>query len=61
MPYVRGISSIYGLTYIPGPWISSIQLNKGMGSVANGYESIAGQINVELRKPEVDDKLYLTT
>jgi outer membrane receptor for ferrienterochelin and colicin len=61
MPYVRGISSIYGLTYIPGPWISSIQLNKGMGSVANGYESIAGQINVELRKPEVDDKLYLST
>ncbi|MBL4658211.1 MAG: TonB-dependent receptor [Flavobacteriales bacterium] len=61
MPYVRGISSIYGLTYIPGPWISSIQLNKGMGSVANGYESIAGQINVELRKPEVDDRLYLTT
>ena len=61
MPYVRGISSIYGLTYIPGPWISSIQLNKGMGSVTNGYESIAGQINVELRKPEIDDKLYVTT
>ena len=32
-----------------------------MGSVANGYESIAGQINVELRKPEVDDRLYFTT
>jgi len=61
MPYIRGISSIYGLTYIPGPWISSIQLNKGMGSVTNGYESIAGQINIELRKPEVDDKLYVTS
>ena len=61
MPYIRGISSIYGLTYIPGPWISSIQLNKGMGSVTNGYESIAGQINIELRKPEEDDKLYLTS
>ncbi|MCG8697054.1 MAG: TonB-dependent receptor, partial [Bacteroidales bacterium] len=59
MPDVRGLSSVYGLTYTPGPWIESIQLNKGTGSVANGYESIAGQINVELRKPEDADRLYL--
>jgi len=59
IPDVRGISAIYGLSYIPGPWIESIQLIKGTGSVANGYESIAGQINVELRKPESMDKLYL--
>ena len=25
-------------------------INKGTGSVANGFESIAGQINVELKK-----------
>jgi len=59
IPDVRGISAIYGLSYIPGPWIESVQLIKGTGSVANGYESIAGQINVELRKPESMDKLYL--
>ena len=59
MPDVRGLAAIYGLTYTPGPWISSIQLNKGTGSVVNGFESIAGQINVELQKPEEADKLYL--
>ncbi|WP_422360546.1 TonB-dependent receptor [Reichenbachiella sp.] len=58
MPDVRGLSAIYGMVYIPGTWIESIQLNKGAGSVVNGYESVAGQINVELRKPEKSDKLY---
>lgn len=59
MPDIRGLSAVYGLTYIPGTWIESIQLIKGTGSVANGYESIAGQINVELRRPETMDKMYL--
>lgn len=59
MPDVRGLSSVSGLTYTPGPWVKSIQLNKGTGSVVNGFESIAGQINVELQKPEDADKLYL--
>jgi outer membrane receptor for ferrienterochelin and colicins len=59
MPDVRGLSAIYGLTYIPGTWIEGIQLIKGTGSVSNGYESIAGQINVELRNPQSMDKLYL--
>lgn len=59
MPDIRGLSAIYGMEYIPGTWIESIQLNKGAGSVVNGYESIAGQINVELWKPESADRLYL--
>ena len=59
MPGLRGLASIYGLTFIPGTWIESIQLNKGTGTVVNGHESIAGQINVELRKPEEADRLYL--
>lgn len=59
MPDVRGLSAIYGLTYTAGPWVEGIQVNKGMGSVVNGFESIAGQINVELRKPERSDRLYL--
>ncbi|GAB4406826.1 MAG: TonB-dependent receptor plug domain-containing protein [Bacteroidia bacterium] len=59
MPGVRGLSAMYGLTYIPGTWVEGMQLNKGAGSVVNGFESIAGQINVELRKPESADRLYL--
>lgn len=61
MPDVRGLSSIQGLTYTPGTWVEAIQLNKGTGSVVNGYESIAGQINVNLRNPANMDRLYLNS
>ncbi len=61
LPSIRGLSAIYGLTFVPGTWIESIQLNKGTGSVVNGYESIAGQINVELRKPETAERMNLNT
>jgi len=57
LPGPRGIATALGLNSIAGPWIESIQLTKGVGSVANGYESIAGQINVELKKPENSEKL----
>ena len=57
LPGPRGLATPLGLNSIAGPWIESIQLTKGVGSVANGYESIAGQINVELKKPENSEKL----
>ena len=44
MPNFRGISALYGLNYVPGPWMSAISVSKGAGSVINGYEAIAGQI-----------------
>ncbi|MDL1913959.1 MAG: TonB-dependent receptor [Bergeyella sp.] len=50
MPEIGGLSSAYGLGFIPGKWISGIQLTKGGGSVVNGYKSITGQINTELLK-----------
>jgi outer membrane receptor for ferrienterochelin and colicins len=58
-PGPRGIGTLLGLNSIPGPWIESIQLIKGTGSVINGFESIAGQINIELRKPQNAEKVYL--
>jgi outer membrane receptor for ferrienterochelin and colicin len=58
LPGPRGIATPLGLNSIAGPWVESIQLNKGIGSVVNGYESIAGQINVELKKPENSEKIY---
>lgn len=51
VPSVRGASQVYGLSFTPGPWIESIQITKGAGSVVNGFESISGQINTELVKP----------
>ena len=58
LPDVRGLAAIYGLVYLPGPWVESIQLAKGPGSVVNGYEGITGQINVELKKPEEGERFY---
>ena len=54
IPMVRGASQTYGLGFTPGTWIESIQVTKGMGSVTNGYESIVGQINTEIKKPYSD-------
>lgn len=59
IPSVRGLGSTFGLNFIPGTWIQSIDIGKGAGSVVNGYESMTGQINVELQKPDTHDKLYL--
>jgi outer membrane cobalamin receptor/copper chaperone CopZ len=59
LPGPRGIATPLGLNSIAGPWVESIQLIKGTGSVVNGFESIAGQINIELRKPQTSEKLYL--
>jgi outer membrane receptor for ferrienterochelin and colicins len=59
IPNMRGIASTYGLNYIPGPWMEGIMVSKGTSSVKNGYESIAGQINVEYLKPVSADKLLL--
>ena len=58
-PAVRGLAQNFGLEYIPGPWMSSIQVSKGTSSVINGYEATSGQINVELLKPNTQNPLSL--
>lgn len=63
LPGIRGLLSGYGFGFTPGPWIESIQVTKGQGSVVNGYESLTGQINVELKKtdwlPRTREKLFV--
>jgi len=59
IPSIRGASQAYGLSFIPGTWVESIQITKGTGSVVNGFESIAGQINAELQKPAKDHLLFV--
>lgn len=53
---LRGLGSTIGLTFTPGAWVESMQLSKGAGSVKNGFEGIAGQINVELPKPFISEE-----
>ncbi|MFP9115879.1 TonB-dependent receptor [Flavobacterium sp. RHBU_3] len=59
IPAVRGAGQAYGLTFVPGTWVESIQVTKGAGPVINGFESISGQINYELIKPEKSDPFFL--
>ncbi|WP_425077323.1 TonB-dependent receptor [Psychroserpens sp. S379A] len=59
VPSIRGASQAFGLSFIPGTWVESIQITKGAGSVANGFESIAGQINAELVKPTKDNRFFV--
>lgn len=56
---IRGLSTNFGFSHIPGSWAHSIDITKGVGSVVNGYESISGQINIELLKPEKADRLHV--
>ena len=59
IPAMTGIASTFGLSYIPGTFMESIQISKGMASVATGYESMTGQINVEYKKPFKSDDLFI--
>jgi outer membrane receptor for ferrienterochelin and colicins len=59
IPAVRGLSSTYGLTYVPGPWVKNIYITKGVGSITSGYESMAGQINVALKNPDTAERFHL--
>lgn len=57
VPALRGAAAQFGLGYIPGPWMESIQVSKGASSVKNGYEAVTGQINIEMLKPQTDRTL----
>lgn len=59
MPNFRGVAAPYALDYVPGPWLSGIQVSKGSSSVRNGYESITGQIDVEYLKPDDEEGLTI--
>lgn len=56
-PALRGLAAPYRLGYLAGPWIESIEIIKGTGSVVNGYEAISGQVNVKLKEPDKTDQL----
>lgn len=59
-PAVRGLVGSYGMDYVPGPWIESVQISKGTASVRNGYEAITGQINFEFLKPQTQNPLDIS-
>lgn len=48
IPYLRGLLSNIGLTFIPGPWLKSISYSKDVGSVINGFEALTGGIDLQM-------------
>lgn len=54
VPFIRILSHQFGLGFVPGSWMESINVSKGVASVTNGYEAITGQINVDYKKPETN-------
>jgi outer membrane receptor for ferrienterochelin and colicin len=59
IPNLRGLATPFGLGYIPGSWMESIQVSKGTAAVRHGFEAISGQINIEFIKPDEAPKLFL--
>ncbi|MBR4488484.1 MAG: TonB-dependent receptor [Bacteroidales bacterium] len=60
VPYIRLLTQQFGLGFVPGAWMESISVSKGVASVSNGYEAITGQINVDFKKPETNqERLFL--
>lgn len=60
VPYIRLLTQQFGLGFVPGSWMESIHVSKGVTSVTNGYEAISGQIDVEYKKPETNrEQLFL--
>jgi outer membrane cobalamin receptor len=61
IPILRGAETAFGLDYIPGTWMESIQVSKGSSAVKNGYESMTGQIDIQFKEPFGDEKLHFYT
>lgn len=58
IPFIRGLSSNYGLTLIPGPWINEINVSKGIGTAVNGPNAMTGQIDLCLADPRDAPPLF---
>lgn len=57
IPYMRGMAAPMGLSYVPGQWLESISVSKGVATVKNGYEVITGTIDLDFEKPFKGDLL----
>lgn len=59
VPAFRIAASPWALGYVPGTWMQSIQVSKGISSVKQGYEGITGQINIDYLKPQRPEPQWL--
>lgn len=59
MPLIQGLTYTYGISSYPSTLIENIYVTKGVNSVLQGFESISGQVNVELKTPEKESPLAI--
>ena len=58
-PTMYNFATPFAFDFIPGQWLKAIQVSKGAGTVVNGSDGLAGQINVDLIDPQNGPKLLL--
>ena len=58
IPFIRGLSTNYGFTLVPGPWINEINVSKGIGTAVNGPNAMTGQIDLCLLDPHEAPPLF---
>lgn len=59
VPTLRGIANPFGMSYMPSSWLDNIQISKGASTVVNGYEAIAGTMNLDFAKPNIGQQGYV--
>ena len=58
-PIMVGLNYTYGVSAIPGTLIDNIYISQGLASVIQGFESISGQINIELKEKSNENRTFL--
>ena len=58
-PAYGGILSSTGYDLIPGTWLDQVNIQKGASTALYGAQSMAGAINVQLKKPHDDSPVYV--
>jgi len=59
VPLIQGLTYTYGISSYPGTLVDKINVAIGANSVLQGFESINGQINIQLKSPEKSDKFFV--
>lgn len=59
IPIMRGIAASFGFSLFPGQWLESISIAKGSSVAKNGFESIAGLINIDYKNPLDENPTFL--
>lgn len=58
-PTMYNLAAPFAFDFIPGPWLKGVQVSKGAGTVVNGSDGLAGQINVDLIDPQDGPRLFV--